>query len=107
MSVKDGTRPGSKPGDNYPGWRYIRSEGPEWEAIRKNSHASSVYENGANVAIASLEKALMACHVAHLMLHGGHVEQGTLARSGVKPSSSPAQIMAHIQGLIPKDVKLI
>ena len=104
MSVKTGTRPGSKPTDKYPGWDYVQSQGPGWEAMREVNREVMRWEGGVNTAIAQVDKALTALHVALVMEHGGHVDKGALAKSGLKLSMEPAQVIAHIMGLLPDNI---
>ena len=107
MSVKNGTRPGTTKKDKYPGWDYMRSSGPKWEEIRADDRETMRWEGGLNQAIEACERSLAALHVAHVMLHGGHVERGTMARSGLKKDADPVKVATHIQGLLPKELNII
>ena len=104
MSVSGGTRPGSSPEHTYPGWDYTRSQGPGWEEIRKSDREVMRWEGEVNQALAKVEKATTALRVAFVFLHGGHVDKGAMAQSGLSPDMEPAQVLAHIKALLPKDI---
>jgi len=104
MSAKTGTRPGTKPDDRIPGHDYLMGKGAGWESIRKDNREVMRYEGEIQSAITSTRKLLDALSVAHLMLHGGHVEKGTMAQSGLRTDMEPAAVIAHVQGLMPSDI---
>ena len=107
MSVADGTRPGSKPDQVYPGWDYILCQGPGWKKIRDREREVMRWEGEINTATTSVDRALAALRVAHVFLHGGHVDKGTLAKSGLRVGMEPEQVLAHIQSLLPKTIPAI
>lgn len=104
MSVSQGTRPGTKSDANIPGWDHMLSNGPAWEAIRKNPREAMRWESEVRTATDKVEKAAQALRIAHVMLHGGHVEKGALARSGLRPGMEPAAVIAHILSLLPTEI---
>lgn len=104
MSVKEGTRPGSKPEGVYVGWDYIRCQGPGWDEIRAGEREVMRWEGEMQKALAATERLAAALNVAYVFLHGGHVERGTMARSGLKPDMNPAAVLAHVKSLLTKDV---
>lgn len=104
MSVSGGTRPGSNPEHNYPGWDYIKSTGPGWEAIRKSERDVMRWEGEVNQALAKVERAATALRVAFIFLHGGHVDRGAMATSGLSTDMEPAQVISHVMDLLPKDI---
>lgn len=104
MSVQYGTRPGSKPQEVYPGWDYIKSEGPGWQEIRKNDREVMRWEGEINKAQAAVDKAALALRVAFVFLHGGHVDRGAMARAELRPDMEPAQVLEHVLKMLPKDV---
>jgi len=104
MSVGDGTRPGSDPAHNYPGWDYIQAKGPGWQNIRKSEREVMRWEGEINQALAKVDKAVTALRVAFIFLHGGHVDRGAMAKSGLNPDMEPAQVLNHVMGLLPKDI---
>jgi hypothetical protein len=104
MAVNMGTRPGTKETQRIPGWDYTLATKPEWVAIRKDDREVQRFNSAVGTACDQLEKALIAANVAHVMLHGGHVDKGLLAKSGIRLDWSPGQVMAHIEGLLPKEL---
>ena len=104
MSVSGGTRPGSSPDHNYPGWDYTKNTGPGWEEIRKSEREVMRWEGEVTTALASVDKAATALRVAHIFLHGGHVDRGTMAKSGLSRDMEPAQVLAHVMDLLPKNI---
>jgi hypothetical protein len=104
MSVQHGTRPGSKPTETYPGWDYIKSDGPGWQEIRKNEREVMRWEGEINKAQAAVDKAALALRMAFVFLHGGHVERGSMARSEMRSDMEPAQVLAQIMNMLPKNV---
>lgn len=107
MSVKDGVRPGTKATDKFSGWDYILSQGPGWETLRAKDREVMRYMSALDAFIASLTKARAAAHVAQLMMHGGHVDKGTMALSGLKPGMEPAQVVDHVLSLVPGELKAL
>lgn len=105
MSAKDGTRPGTRPDDKIPNHDYKIGSGPGWEAIRKDGREVMRYEGELQRQIVAVRKALDAWNVAALLLHGGHVEKGTMARSGLRTDMEPAAVIAHCQGLMDLEIK--
>lgn len=104
MSVANGTRPGTKPGAVVANADYVKGAGPAWEALQNDHREYVRYENAVKAAAENARKAALALDVAHCLLHGGHVDRGTMARAGVNAKMSPGQILAHAQSLLPNDI---
>jgi hypothetical protein len=104
MSVGDGTRPGSKPDSKIPGWDYMLLDSPGWEAIRNDPREVMRWEGEIRTSTNRVEKALISLKIAFIMLHGGHVEKGALAQSGLRKDMEPAAVIAHIQSLLPTGI---
>lgn len=107
MSAKMGTRPGTRPEDKIPEHDYHIGVGPGWEAIRKDGREVMRFEGELQRQIIAVQKTLDAWNIAYLLLHGGHVEKGTMARSGLRTDIEPAAVIAHCQGLMPKEIKAL
>ena len=107
MSVNTGTRPGTTVGEKYPGWDYVLSKGPGWDVLRKDQRLTRLFEDGVNTAIAATEKALASLYIAQIMLHGGHVDRGAMAKSGLRRDMEPSTVISHIQRLLPDEIKAL
>jgi hypothetical protein len=83
------------------------SKGPGWEVLRKEQRLARLFEDGTNTLIANTEKALASLHIAQVMLHGGHVDRGTLAKSGLRKDMEPANVVAHIRRLLDAEVRVV
>lgn len=104
MSVNVGTRPGTKPEQKIQGWDYVLGQGTNWDAIRKDDREVRRYEAAVSEAAANLEKALIAVNIAHVLLHGGHVDKGKMSLAGVRPDMGPGEVLNHAQRLLPPDL---
>lgn len=107
MSVYTGTRPGTKPTERYPGWDYMKSTGPGWDKLRDEQRLGRLFEDGINKLIATTEKALSALYIAQVMLHGGHVDRGALAKSGLRKDMQPAAVLVHIRRLLASEARVL
>ena len=102
--VGQGTRPGSQPEHQYPGWKYTKAESPAWKALRENGREVMRWESTCQDTIAACERVIRALNVALVMLHGGHVENGALAAAGnMTVDMDPEQVVAHVLALVPKN----
>jgi hypothetical protein len=104
MAVQTGTRPGTKPNQRIGGWDYVLCETDGWKKIRADDREVQRYDAAIHDACDRLEKALVAANVAFVMLHGGHVDKGMLARCGVRKDMEPSQVIAHIEKLLPTEL---
>jgi hypothetical protein len=104
MAVNVGTRPGTKETQRIPGWDYTLGKKPGWVEIRKDDREVQRFEAAVHGACDQLEKALIAANIAHVLLHGGHVDKAAMAKAGVRADWEPGQILSHIQGLLPNDL---
>lgn len=104
MSVKNGTKPGTKSTQRIPGWDYTFADKPDWVKIRGDDREVQRFNAAVHDACDRFEKALIAANVAHVMLHGGHVDKGLLAKCGIRLDWSPGQVLAHVEGLMPADL---
>lgn len=104
MSVAEGTRPGTMPDQRIPGWDYVRLKSPGWGAINEHPREIMRWEEEIKLATDRVERALTSLKIAHVMLHGGHVEEGAMARSGLRSDMEPAAVIAHIQSLLPTGI---
>jgi len=104
VSVKNGTRPGTKPDANIPGSEYVMAIGGKWDKIRSLPRETMRWEGEVQTAIASVEKMKTALEVAYILVHGGHVDKGTMAASGLTKKMTPEKVVEHVKGLMPKNL---
>ena len=85
-SIDQGVRPGvpeSKVRGLGPKFQYVKSSHPGFEEIRKNDREVQRYEAEVKLAIQKLEVALLQSRIAFVLLHGGAVDKGLMARAGI------------------------
>jgi len=94
---------GTSSADKYPGWEYIKADGPKWKELHAEGKTEATFEAETASMVRTLEKALSAAKICQVMFQGGHVEKGYFAKAGVKKNWSPDQLRAYILKLLPKE----
>lgn len=98
------TRPGTKDIDKIPGWDYIKGSHQKFTAICASDREQRRWEENINAAAEALELAALRCRIAILMTHGGHVERGALARSGISVGQDPEAVLGLCVRGLPTDL---
>lgn len=98
-SIDKGIRPGveeDKVKALGPGFQYVRSTHPGFEEIRKNDREVQRYEAEVKLATQKLEVALLQTRIAFVLMHGGAVDKGLLARAGIDVKADPHKVLNTI-----------
>ena len=103
--MNQGIRPGTKPETRLgPKFSYVLSESPGYDEIRKVERNRQRYEEVIRVAIGKTRDSLLRMEIAHVLLHGGHVDKSLLAKSGLNVKMDPNKVIELCLKDLPLDL---
>jgi hypothetical protein len=82
----------------------VKSAHVGYDGIRKVNRDVMRYEGAVLDAIRRTEEALTRMRMAYLLMHGGHIEKGLLARSGISEKLDPARVLELCVADLPGDL---